>query len=82
MTEADATSGKVVNTATATGKDPEGNDPSVTPGTTETPVKKPELPKTGDASGLVSTAASASMGLMSLAGWLHTLRRRKEDDEQ
>ena len=82
MTEVDATAGKVVNTATATGKDPEGNDPSVTPGTTETPFKKPELPKTDDASGMVSVAASASMGLMSLAGWLHTLRRRKEDDEQ
>ena len=54
----------------------------MTPGTTETPFKKPELPKTGDASGMVSAAASASMGLMSLADWLHMLRRRKEDDEQ
>ena len=80
VTEADANAGKVVNTATATGTDPEGNDPSVTPGTTETPVKKPELPNTGDATNMMAMAGYAAAGLMSLAAALRI--RRKEDDEQ
>ena len=80
VTEADANAGKVVNTATATGTDPEGNDPSVTPGTTETPVKKPELPKTGDATNMMSMVGYAAAGIMSLAAALRI--RRKEDDEQ
>ena len=82
VTEADANAGKVVNTATATGTDPEGNKPGVTPGTAETPITKPALPKTGDASSLVSATASAAAGLASLAGWLHMKRRRREDDER
>ena len=83
VTEADVEKGSVKNTATATGKDPEGDDPTVVPGTTETPTApKPALPKTGDASSLVSAVASAAAGLASLAGWLHMKRRRNEDDER
>ena len=82
VTEADANAGKVVNTATATGTDPEGNKPGVTPGTAETPITKPALPKTGDASGMVEAATFAFSGFASLAGWLGMKRRRNEDDER
>ncbi len=45
VTEADVRAGKVVNGATAAGKDPSGNDPEVTPGTTtdETEEKNSHL---------------------------------------
>ena len=41
VTEADQAAGVVVNEATATGKDPEGKDPEVTPGITEDPTTEP-----------------------------------------
>ncbi len=42
VTEADAEKGSVKNTATATGKDPEGNDPEVVPGEVESETE-PEV---------------------------------------
>ena len=80
VTEADANAGKVVNTATATGTDPEGNKPGVTPGTAETPITKPALPKTGDASSLFPAVVTAAMGLMSMAAGIRSRRRRWEEE--
>ncbi|MCR4871383.1 MAG: DUF11 domain-containing protein, partial [Atopobiaceae bacterium] len=80
VTEADANAGKVVNTATATGTDPEDNEPGVTPGTVETPITKPALPKTGDASTMFPAVVSAAMGLMSMAAAIRSRRRRWEEE--
>ena len=81
VTDADVEKGSVKNVATATGIDPEEEEPGVTPGTTETPTApKPALPKTGDASSLFPAVVTAAMGLMSMAAGIRSRRRRWEEE--
>ena len=81
VTDADVEKGSVKNVATATGIDPEEEEPGVTPGTTETPTApKPVLPKTGDASSLFPAVVTAAMGLMSMAAGIRSRRRRWEEE--
>ena len=88
VTDNDVKAGKVVNTATATGTDPEGNEPDVTPGTTETPIKgetpktepAKQMPATGDNTPIVAIEAMAGFAAALFAGGF-ILRRRREDEQ-
>ena len=80
VTAADAEKGTVVNTATATGSTI-GDDPIVTPGTTETPVDKPvPVPKTGDESNLPLWTATMAMSAAAL-GFVLIKKKREEEEE-
>ena len=80
VTAADAEKGTVVNTATATGSTI-GDDPIVTPGTTETPVDKPvPVPKTGDESNLPLWTATMAMSAAAI-GFVLIKKKREEEEE-
>ena len=81
VTKADKSAGKVVNTATATGKVPGGGKPDVTPGKDEQPVVPAETVQTGDDTNMwlwtiLMAASSVSMGAIML-----TAKKRRTEEE-
>jgi LPXTG-motif cell wall-anchored protein len=80
VTPEDAVAGSVVNTATAKGKT-KGDDPVVTPGTVETPIEQPKLPKTGDDTGLYRWIATMAMSAAAL-GFVLIKKKREEEEAE
>ncbi|MBQ5954132.1 MAG: DUF11 domain-containing protein, partial [Lachnospiraceae bacterium] len=80
VTPEDAVAGSVVNTATAKGKT-KGDEPVVTPGTVETPIEQPKLPKTGDDTGLYRWIATMAMSAAAL-GFVLIKRKREEEEAE
>ena len=96
VTAEDVKAGKVTNVATATGKDPSGDEPEVVPGKaetktkakaepakpeTETPKDGPVAPKTGDNNPLMLYLLLL-LGSGAIIGGAQLRRRKREDGAQ
>ena len=84
VTKKDLEAGKVVNVATATGFDPEEEEPEVVPGTDEEPTtepSEPDVPQTGTVKETVILTTLSTGSILGALILMMVRRKRKEEEE-